>query len=244
MSVIALSHLGRWGNQLFGYCYARAFAEKHGLTLQTDPWIGQKIFQLNDPPIDPSLTERRDENTIRDGDKDFIYRSYSQQQKCMIYTRSQIRDWFRLRPEILEKLHGVFFKCRNDVVVGHRRVGDYMGYGYPVVSEKSYYDACDKLGWPRESFTMVTEENPMMDEQFIGDLAFLPDFVRLMMSPVLLRGNSSFSWWAGALQVSGAVYSPVIEGLRGGEEHDAVFVQGNWPRFANLDFTTDLHLLN
>ena len=41
---------------------------------------------------------------------------------------------------------------------------------------------------------------------------------------------------------TGQVYSPLIEGLEGGREHDVQFVPGNWTRFSNLHFTTDLYL--
>ena len=238
MSVIACQFLGRLGNTLFQYAFARAFAELRGLTLQTDPWVGQKIFEINDPPIDHNYPVV-DEFTINLNSKDVTFRSYAQQDDCLIYTREQARKWFTFRPEIVSELKATL--PTYDFVVGHRRVGDYAGYGYPVVSLKSYQDQCEKLGHQRDYLRMVTEETAFHHPKFQGEMACVPDFFRLTQPPVLLRGNSSFSWWAAVLS-DARVYSPVIEGKVGGVEHDCEFVEGNWPRMANLHFTTDLHL--
>ena len=223
---------------MFSYAFARAFAELHGLTLQTDPWVGQKIFEINDPPINhnyPVVSEF----TIKPDSQDVTFRSYAQQQNCLIYTRAQARKWFTFRPEIVAELKATL--PMYDFLVGHRRAGDYFGYGYPVVSVKSYQDFAERLGHQRDSLRMVTEETAFHHPKFQGELACVPDFFRLTQASILLRGNSSFSWWAAVLS-DALVYSPVIEGKVGGVEHDCEFVEGNWPRLANLHFTTDLHL--
>ena len=237
---IGLQFLGRFGNCLFQYSFARAYAEKHGLQLQTDPWIGQKIFDLNDPPISPLLQDKRDENTLVDGEHNFILRSYCQQQKCLIYTQEQAKRWFKFRPVIDSELKSRVPREGN--LVGHRRVGDYAGYGYPVVSLQSYINHCENvLGIPERELVMVTEESAYTLTDFPTDLAFLPDFYRLCRAHILLRGNSTFSWWAAVLGNS-IVYSPLIHGKPGGIEHDCQFTYGHWPRLANLEFTTDLVL--
>ena len=128
---------------------------------------------------------------------------------------------------------------KSDTVLAHRRVGDLIRCGYPQVSERSYLDAAKAIGVEQPVF--VTEENPLPLGRLDASLSWAPDFFRLTRAEVLFRGNSTFSWMAANL-CDGRVLSPIIEGLYGGIEHDCKFVEGNWPRFCNLDFVTDLHI--
>lgn len=223
MSAIFANLIGRLGNQMFIYAYCRALAEREGVKLVTPDWVGQKIFE-----IDP--TRKR-----WTGDREVG--GYCQNQESLIYTRRQVREWFKPRSWILERLKLITHKR----ILGHRRVGDYIGYSFPVVSAESYYRALEKYGFSPDEFDFVTEESPLAHPDFAGDLAFVPDFFRMMNAGVLLRGNSTFSWWAATLG-RGEVFSPVIDGLEGGREHNVEFVPGNHKKFANLDFVTDLHL--
>lgn len=212
--------IGRFGNQLFQYAALRAEAERDGVPFITPPWIGDKLFNL------PKYEAQGEVNTLP---------GYRQDQASLIYTRRQVRAWFTFRPEIeaqLTDIHGVR-------VAAHLRVGDYLGIGYPVVSQESYTAACAKYGHGEGMF-FVSEENP--SEPITGLPEWLPDFVRLMRAKVLFRGNSSFSWWAATLG-DGKVYSPLIDGLGAGVHHGVEFVTGNHPRFCSLYFVTDLHLM-
>lgn len=238
--IVNLRMMGRFGNQLFIYAFGRAYCEKHGFELRTDPWVGEKLFNLPPPhriaePFD--TTHNEFDPLLEAGPGNIELLGYFQSQAAMIYTRRQVCEWFKWRPEIRASLDRV---PPIDGIPAHRRVGDYPGSGYPVVSEESYWDAAkdNSLRWERIVF--VTEEQPFTSDAFTGELAFVPDFYRLM-APVMFRGNSCFSWWAGAIG-SDAIFSPVIDGLEGGKEHHVQFVLGNHPRLANHEFTTDLHL--
>lgn len=238
--VIALQFLGRMGNCMSSYAFARAFAEQNNLELQTDPWVGQKVFGLNDPPIDMSrvyLKPTLDENTITPDAKDFLFRSYCQQQKCLIYTRRDCLRWFKFAKEISDNLPVL----KDNSLVAHIRRGDFLGYKYPCPSRASYTRLRDEL-FPHLDMLLISDEHPMHFDGFTDDLADIPDFWLMTKAPILLRANSTFSWWAGTLN-HGAVYSPVMDGLEGGKEHDVQFVRGNWPKFrSDLPFLTDLHL--
>ena len=72
-------------------------------------------------------------------------------------------------------------------------------------------------------------------------MPFLPDFYRMLYATVLFRGNSSFSWLA-ALLSTGAIFSPVVKGLKGGMEHDVAYVPGNWPALSDLACGSDMHV--
>ncbi len=245
------------------FLFCRALAERTGSDLCLDgTWVGEDIFDIPRARLPQARATRRF-NAVdalswaqpdfsgnagkperRSGGCDAIeVRDYCQHQACMIYTKREAQSWLRLRPQIEEAC--VKAQCAdgggNDKIVCHRREGDYRDYGYPTCSLRSYARAADSFGliWD-SSVAILTEEDPTPHAGFLpDDLAFMPDFYRMMKAPTLLRGNSSFSWVA-ALLGNGLVLSPVIDGLEGGREHDVKFVAGNWPRFCNLDFVSDL----
>lgn len=245
MKQFNLHHPGRdtnAGNTLFSYVFARAYCERHGLDLRTDPWWGEKAFGLQHGPIERELP-RRDENSLDpSGEGDVSFRSYCQHQKCLIYTRQQAREWLRFVPSLEAYLREL--PIYNDSVVAHLRRGDYLGSGYPCPSVASYERVAASLIATQGHGTLhwVTESDPLPHTGLPDNFSFLPDFYRLMVAPILLRANSTFSWWAAVLAIHQRVYAPIIEGLEGGKEHDCEWVEGNWPRLANLHFTTDLHL--
>jgi hypothetical protein len=213
--------IGRFGNANFQFCHARKRAELEGATLCTPPWIGERIFDIPE--------------ACRDQDGEHIG-GYAQNQESLIYSRRDVLNWLRIRPEIQAKLDT--FVPQGEIVA-HVRRGDYKDLQYPLVSLSSYYRAAANLGF--EKLAIVSEEAPLTHPDFTGDLGFLPDFYRLLKAKVLFRANSSFSWWAGTLSEA-QVYAPVIDGTPGGVESDCDFVAGNWPKLANLPVCTDLHL--
>lgn len=227
MNTVHAQLIGRFGNQLFQYAMARALAEERGYNFSCPKWIGDQLFDLNEPAT-ASRADSAPAGSI-------VIRDYCQRQECLIYTREQVKRWFTLKPTIKAMLDSLGMWAN---VVAHRRVGDYAALGYVVVSMQSYIDAMEKFNCYGAFF--VTEESPSHPSAF-PDMPFLPDFYRLMSAKVIFRGNSSFSWWSATLS-DAQIYSPVIEGLEGGKEQDCRFVLGNWPRLANLPYISDLHL--
>lgn len=237
--IVIVRLLGRFGNQCLQYAFARAYAESIGADFRCDPWIGQRVFTIEDKSVgDPGPLTRRSELDFKPGETNVDFMGYAQNERAMIYTAAQMRAWFTLKPDIEESLKRLL--PIPDECVAHRRVGDYFGYGYPVVSISSYEQFATLYGIPK--ITWITEENPTFFAEFPGEMQMLPDFWRLMRAKILLRGNSTFSWLAGCLNVDGRVFAPIIDGLEGGKEHHCRFVTGNHPKFANLGFTTDMHL--
>lgn len=224
MKPIGAHLIGRFGNQCFQYCYARKLAEQQGRELHTNAWAGQKIFQLNDAPLD--------------GSEEMLPDHYRQDQDSLIYTREDARRWFAWREEVAEKMTTI----PSMSVVGHRRRGDFPSLGYPVVGLSALISAIVAHGFGEHIPTWVSEETPHEHEGFTGELSFVTDFRLMCNAKYLFRSNSSFSWWAATLG-NGRVFSPIIDGLQGGIEHDDVpFVEGNHPKLADLPGITDLHL--
>lgn len=212
---------------LYQYAYARKYAELNDLHLLTPDWPGQKVFEL--PP------------SVRAGSSWKTLAGYFQKQEDMIYSRADCRRWFKLRPELRDALDRAIINHRPCF---HVRRGDYVGKDscYPTIALEAYWEATKEYGFDSDDFTVVSDEHPMVVPGFEGDLAFFPDFYRLMVAPVLFRANSTFSWWAHVLG-AGRVFSPVVVGLKGGHEYRSIrFIEGNWPRCADLDCVDDLTL--
>lgn len=244
MSRLQVQLMGYFGNKVVQYLFARAYAEKYGCVLETGPWLGRELFQIEDPPMGSSLP-RVDDFSLEHGRTDIMLTGYSQHPKCMIYSREQARNWLQWRPEVEERLRE--FRPAAEDVLAHRRVGDYPGCGYPVLSALSYLNACEKFGLPAERLIWVTEESPSVhgfyDDRCYRSRSCAPDFYRLAKSQTLLRGNSTFSWAAAAIGNSN-VFSPVIDVCEGEGEHLVEFVSGNHPRLATLPVTLEMRLLD
>ncbi len=194
------------------------------MALQTSAWPGQKIFQLYDEPLN---------------NPDEMISGYHQDQASLIYSREDVRRWFEFRPEIKRRLSFV----PTYPLVAHMRHGDYKPLGYVVVSRESISKGMQAFGFDSAEAEIIKEQEPHCCGLFKTEgLSWLPDFWMMMKAKTLFRANSTFSWWA-AILGTGRVFSPVITGLKGGIEQDDVpFVEGNWPRFADLECVTDLHL--
>lgn len=235
MKSVEVKLIGGLGNRMFMWAHAAALAEQNGYELRHEPWIGEHIFTLtNKDALRPN------------GKADIVLSSYFQDQKSLIYSREDCRRWFKMHPWIERELPMPIYWPH-----AHLRRGDYKSAGYPLIGRKSIDTAVAQLQFPgdlRENmvpgreYVVVSDDSPMFHPKFIGDMSMLPDFNRLMRAPVLYRANSSFSWWAATLGY-GTVFSPIITGFMGGMEHDTVpYCEGNWPRLAELEFVTDLHL--
>jgi hypothetical protein len=238
---------GRFGNKCMQYLHRRAYAETHGCELQTWPWIGQQIFQLNERVPDGSIPtvqdyELKDEVNVEiDG--------YAQHEGCMIYTREQAKQWLKFKPEVeaLLRAMGPF----NDRIF-HLRRGDYAWSEYLLVSADSYRNGALQHGHKPDDFTPI--EEGLFDfrpQPFPHELAFLPDFWRLMQARILFRSNSTFAWVAALLGNAEHLYSPNLTGFPRPSEASGLkgryqfvpFVEGNWPAIAaDHDHTTDLHM--
>ena len=153
---------------------------------------------------------------------------------------------------------------KGTYVVAHVRRGDivsstYAG-GHSAVTMKSYLDTLVALGvepgevvWISEDPQIATRhawywekgdmgwrypegQNRLADDVIFD---FLPDFLTIHFAGTVLRGNSSFSWWAAALS-DGTVYSPSV-GMRprdkvGPHWVHCAFVPGNEPHFMGSDY--------
>jgi hypothetical protein len=223
MNYVGISFTGRFGNQLFQYAFARAYAEAHQATLLTPEWIGKIIFNLSDPPLNMNLPLAGFDE-IPNGRVNLTLRGYFQFQDAINYmSRTKLKSWFQMQEHWRQK-----FTTRLSIAA-HLRRGDYAHNHntiFCLVSEASYVAACKKFRLDENKITWISEETQKTQEA----IPFLEDFALLQNADILLRANSTFSWWAGILG-NGRVFSPLVENRVG--VHDVEFVEGNWPRIAD-----------
>jgi len=225
---------------MFEYAHLRAYAEQNGYEVSLPPWIGERVFAGVPEAIRPDKYKP---------DLD-LGEDLHQRQSSLIYTRKQVKEWFAFKPEVLEKLKPA--KCQCEIVLNVREGRDYISAGMICISSQSYLDALVNNFGTGQRFTWETDTFSMFLSSFAGDPSAsglgttevcLPSFYRLMTAPILFRANSTFSWWASTLG-NGRVFSPVIDGMKGGipNQHCSNFVEGNWPRMSQAPECTDLHL--
>ncbi len=230
MSVVTVNMEARWGNQLFRYCYARGYAQKVGAELRTTPWVGQKIFHLSDAPMESGLPQRYDMDLETwDGETNIELTGWGLHQKCLLYNRDDARRWLRFQPWVEEAIQRI---PRHDLAA-HIRHGDFVTEEkYVAVSQSSYLRACRDFNLPAENLVFVSEDRPAsipaLEKEEVG---FLADFVRLMRAQLLLRANSTFSWWAHVLGENKRIFAPMLRGTLpvAGITQAVPFVEGNYP---------------
>lgn len=245
MSFIDSESSGGFGNRCMKYAFARAYAEKHGCTLRTTPWVGQQIFEIDDPPMPRWPDGLPEVDTFNfedwDGKVDVAIRGDPQHQKHLIYTRADAKRWFTFRPAILDLLKDV----PTFEIAAHLRWGDFVGHaGFISIAKESYLRACDQYSLDRSKLRFIGEEDPIVvpgiDSSYrwkgrtsdnVPGFSFLPDFYALIKAKVLLRGPSTFSWWAGVLGDHERIFSPDQRGIAydGGDRgfQEVPFVEGN-----------------
>ncbi len=231
--------IGRLGNLLFIYAYHRAFCEQNGYEMVQFPWVGEKIF---------NIPEARRPGVYQLADV-VLDEQYYQNQQSLIYTRSDVKRWFSLKPELIPALESL---PKGAKVFDLRHGSDMIGSGFVHISRKSYEDAAAFAGYDSREFIWVSDLKPFTLEQFGGDPSAsglcttwfsLPQFYVLMNAKVHFRSNSTFGWWAATLG-NAKVYSPIISGLFGGIENEycSAWVDENWPMCVHNAPNTDLFL--
>ena len=214
---------------MFQYAFAKAYARKVGAKLEISmDWIGRKIFEIDDMPISKKLN-KTPEDWVPTNQVNIDLFGYFQKQECLnLYSKNDVKKWFNIRDEYLNAVPEI----NKYYIAAHLRRGDYISKFsnvYCIVSEQSYLHACDKFNLDRDKIIWFKEEKPHNNSKLDSSLCFLEDFINIMRANVILRANSSFSWWASALsdEEKTQVYSPLVEDKKG--QKDVEFVKGNWP---------------
>ena len=260
---------GGLGNKLFVYAFARAYAERYGFELHVDgcyphlPW--QRIFSgIDHPSIERELPARESFKLEEwEGDGDIMITGYCQHQKNLIYTRHQVREWFQLKPEMLELVKAV----PAMEIIANLRLGEYCYACNPFIwiDWRAYIDCCGYYGLPTQTLYFqdgnehyripeIPIEKPWVEltgEERERSIDYLPDLALLMRTKILLRSNSTFAWWAATLGNNQRVFCPDVakvnaaDGIINGHrvQQWVPFVEGNHtPMVTGWEYLSDLHL--
>jgi len=225
MKTLTVQFLGRLGNQMFIYAHGRALCERFGYEFCPPPWIGDLLFDLPE-------TKR-----LKPGDADrTMATAQYQDQASLIYTRKQVRQWFKWRQDVLD----ILLNMNTPEVVFNVRLGiDHIKAGFVVIKPDSYEAVAERLGYDVEKVHWEVDQNPTRFDPCVDPA---PSFYVLQQAKILIRAPSTFSWWAATLG-NGRVFAPVVKGKNGGlPAEDCEFVEGNWPLVAEREPNTDLHL--
>ena len=246
VTVSCLGQDGRFGNQMFQYAFARAYADKLGAELQTPKWVGQEVFEdIIDNPITVSLPTSRLHDVLRCDNNVNLWGYFQSKPFTDFYTEPWVKNLFRVKPKWRDKFYTE--KC---YAAAHVRRGDFTHpktmERFCVVTRESYQAAYDQVCCGSLPLQWISDETPTIDPTVPAAIDFLPDFMTLINAKVLFRANSSFSFWAGVL-TTGAVYSPIVDDLVGVQT--VPFGAGNWHKIVGykigrFDTSTDIHLRN
>jgi len=202
VTVSCLGRHGRFGNQLFQYAYARAYAEKLGAQLQTPDWIGRRLFKNINEPI-----------MQQKGDID-LFGYFQDPEHLALLSRRKLKEWYQFIEPPRVPRHELVF---------HKRRGDYLNHTnlYAIVSDESYTKEAARYGFD-PARAVVFDDSKNSDAYNEANL--VRDFYAMMTCQSLFRANSTFSWWAATLGTC-RVFSPKVESRTGWV--DVEFTEGN-----------------
>lgn len=223
-----LGNFGRFGNSLFQFCFAKAYAKKHNAILEIPhDWIGRNLFKGVDEidSISCKLPKTKLDD-IPNGEVNIdLYGYYQFAEAYSFYNFKKIEEWLQFKDSIVELLT----PKNTNYIACHLRRGDYetkYSHIYCTISEGSYRNAISNFGYSLSNVIWLSEDNPQKIENCL--YSFLPDFFILMNAEVLFRSNSTFSVWASILGRKDMItYSPIVEGITGLNK-EVKFKWGNW----------------
>ena len=235
LNISCLGRYGFFGNQLFQYAFARAYALKTGCVLHTPKWLGQKIFvDSYDPPIYGNLKcLGEDVIPVPANNSDLI--GYFQGNKHLkYYDINFAKRIYKIKPEIIEILEKGMTDIPKNKIACHVRHGDYLtkySHIYCVIQEEAYIKAVENMGYKESDILWIRSEQPHINPELPDEMSFLQDFYIMMKSPLLLRSNSTFSWWASVLG-DAKTFSPLVDD-KNGLRSDIEFIESNRPKILN-----------
>lgn len=234
ITVRNLTGIGRAGNQLFLYCFAKGYAHAMGCDLHVPDWWGRKVFvNANEPLCGKELPQTENEAFSKKplgyffGQRDIDVNVFAQHQ-CYVdyFTRRQAREWLKIKPEFDNDTPAL---TKAGYSAAHLRHGDYLTEpwiikNYCQISELSYLKAIQQFKVPEP--VLFVHEGWRKQPLGTHGLDWWSDFLLLKNAKHLLRANSTFSWWASVLG-NGTTYAPLVGALAG--PNDVIFTEGNWP---------------
>lgn len=221
-----LGEIGRFGNQMGQYAVALAYARLTKSVLQVPKWIGQDIFEgLDDPQPDRTLPQGQLDVLPWPKVNVDLHGWFRYQDAMQPWSYAELKKAFRIR----DKWKNLFPKRPGRTVVAHVRRGDYLNVNVCLIDVAAYWRQAQRLGIDPQDIVWVSDSIKRPQHPDVPPhLDFLGDFMELVNADVILRANSSFSYWGAALS-NAEIWSPVVD-ERVGFQHDIPWIRGNSPK--------------
>ncbi|HTU26849.1 MAG TPA: alpha-1,2-fucosyltransferase [Pirellulales bacterium] len=192
-SVSRLGTMGRFGNMVFQYMFAKTYARRFGLRVECPAWVGNYLFAASDPPVERQLPIFREKDSH--GRHDALIPNRNEplaghdihgyfQYHTSYYApdRDYLRDVFRLAPRLDSRLARGWepIAARGKTAVGiHVRRGDY-GHSIFYRTPIDWYLRWLEAVWPTldEPFLYVASDDVPLVAKAFSDYqpAMLDDF--------------------------------------------------------------------
>lgn len=180
-SVSQLGRMGRFGNSVFQYMFAKTYARRFDLQVEYPTWMGSYLFGANDPPVRhrfPIFREKdshgREDALIPNRAKPLVHQDIQGyfQYHTSYYAQDEefLRSLFQLAPQLHRRLAAGWDRIavRGKTAVGiHVRRGDY-GYGIFYRTPVEWYLRWLEKIWPAldEPFLYIATDEPLVTAAF------------------------------------------------------------------------------
>lgn len=204
VTVSCLGRKGRWGNQVFQYCFARSYSRRYNIGYQVNYWVGQVLCCIEDSPIETKLPKYNEVFSMSGGrknpdlnkqpwthslppngyeviGKDFdgyaqFHTSYYQQH-CQMLQRL-----FTPKPVIRHRLAPITEKLRRKTVIGlHLRRGD-TGRDIFYLTPNEWY-----LQWLKENWNRFDNPQLVIATETPTDVGVFSEYSPLIVDDLLDR---------------------------------------------------------
>lgn len=221
---------GRFGNQLLQYGFARLYAERHGLTLETPSWIGRHLFDLDDPLLGSRLPAVNEQQVDLAADRTGCFAEHD----IRGYFCGDVSGWagererFRavFRPgrhmaPILRNGLSCVRRAGRTIVAIHLRRGDYGWGRFWIAPAQWYLEWLSRIWSDLDAPVLyIATDTPAAVEAFRAyrpitgrdlptapdGLEFLPDFHIMSQADIVATSNSTFSGVAALLNSNGTAF--------------------------------------
>lgn len=245
-TLCTLGNFGNFGNQLFQVCFGLGLARHFDAELQIPKnWIGYKIFNIKLPeievipiartPIDyiPTLEQLKKHQRID------LLGFWQFQDAIDFFSKKDIQEWLCFQNWVTEIFPRKTTSKENYKISIHKRRGDYLHPDninrFCCISNRSFYKCLHENVLPQfeisdDPHILEISEETATSNDYCKSLGidFFPDFMNLVNSDIIIRSNSSFSFWAAVLGGKTS-YSPVVNNCTGWSDVD--FIKGNHSPF-------------
>lgn len=214
-----LGSYGRLGNQLFQYAFLRSKAEKLQTQFYCPEWIGDSIFMLNDvnnkvPCFEAHLNYMEfgngfDKKSLEIKDDTNIAGYF---QSDMYFKREDVMKWFSFNEtmfkDVTKKYSYIDFANSTGI---HIRLGDYATPQLVFYTPRPEYFKKALQFIDKKNKVLVFSDDTKKAKKYLkgicDDFVFIEnnkdyeDFYLMTKCRNLVCSSSSFSWWAGYLNV-------------------------------------------